>query len=162
RMEVSNRDTSGDVSVQAIELRGPLPADTVKTIPVTDPAAQAQGAWRLADNGGVKSYEDDNQHKGQSVIILPLKVEKDGQYEVSLWWRKGGARRGRRGGVAANAENVPVEIFSHDKSRLAAPPAPPVPPKGEAHFRMDQSDDTQPFVELRTAFKFGEQGGVEV
>jgi hypothetical protein len=160
RLEVSNRGTSGNVSVEAVELRGPLPSATVKTIPITDPSVQAQGAWNLADHGGVKSYEDEDRHKGSSSILIPLKVAQDGSYEVALRWRRSG--NGRKGRGGSNADNVPVEVFSHDPSRLASPPAPPAPPKGEARFLMDQSDDTRSFVELGTVFRFGAQDGVEI
>lgn len=163
RLEVSNRGTSGIVSVQAVELRGPLPAETTKMIPVTDPSVQVQGAWRLVDREGVKSYEDGNQHKGKSQLIIPLKVERDGRYEIALWWRRSGAptKKGKRVS-GPNADNVPVEIFSHDRSRLSPPPPEPIPPKGQAHFTVDQSDDTLPYVEIKTAFRFAEQDGVEI
>jgi len=185
RIEISNRGTSGNVSVVAVELHGPLldaqeksskaqtpaPSET-KTpegsiqnplvIPVTDPSVQVEGAWRLSEGGGVKSYEDDNRHKGSNTITIPLKVEKDGRYEITFVWRQGGARVGRRGGVGVNADAVPVEVYSHDPSRLAPPPPPPTPPKGEAHFVFDGSDDTRSFVELGTTFRFGEQDGVEI
>src|SRR5262249_51497641 len=88
RLELSNRGTNGLVTMQAVELRGPLPADTVRTIAVTDPVVQAQGAWSLEDRGGTKVYEDGNDNKGRSTIVVPLKVTQSGLYEVSLWWRK--------------------------------------------------------------------------
>jgi hypothetical protein len=54
-------------------------------------------------------------------------------------------------------------VVSRDKtSRLAVPPAPPVPPKGEAHFFVDQSMDTVAFWDLKTAFRFGPTDGVEI
>jgi hypothetical protein len=58
---------------------------------------------------------------------------------------------------------VLIEVASRNKaSALAIPPAPPVPPKGEARFFVDETVDTLPFIDLKTAFRFGEGDGIEM
>jgi hypothetical protein len=170
RVTVYNVNTHGNVSVHGLEVRGPLPDGPTRLIPVTDPSVQAQGAWRLDERDGVPCYEDDNQNKGASRLIFPVGVTQDGQYELSLLWRKEDSKaaeerrdgKRRRGGRAGAAENVLVEALSRDKSRLAVPTLAPAPPKGEARFAFDESDDTVSFYNLKTAFQFGPQGGVEI
>lgn len=151
---ISNVNTYGNVLVHGIELRGPLPDATAKLIKVDEPGVQAQGAWKLSYDHGVVCYEDENQNKGASSVTIPVKVEKSGQYEVALLWRKGGRKE--------SADNVLVEVQSHDKSRLTTPAAPPTLPKGEARFAIDMSDDTQMFADLKTAFQFAPGDGVEI
>jgi hypothetical protein len=153
RVTVSNVNTRGSVVVHGVEIRGPLPDGPTRLIPVTDPTVQAQGAWRLTRRDGLACYEDENQNKGASSLIIPLNVTKDGDYELTLLWRKSDGD---------NADNTLVEVRSHGKHRLAVPPTAPVPPKGEARFTLDMSDDTQSFADLKTAFQFGESGGVEI
>jgi hypothetical protein len=166
RVTVYNAGTRGNVLVHGIEVHGPLPDGPTRMIPITDPAVQPQGAWRMTQQDGVPCYEDGNQNKGASSLVIPLKVDKDGPYEVSLAWRSTETTRNfggkRRGFSAPNAENVLVEVRSYDKSRLVAPSPPPVPPRGEARFTMDQSDDTVQFWNAATPFRFGEGDGVEI
>jgi hypothetical protein len=169
QFRISNTNTHGNVSIHAIELRGPLPpsaavsspgppaADNVaKTlIPVTDSAVSIEGAWRLRTNSDFSSYEDGNDNKGSSSITIPIRVPRDGRYELTVLWRKGYGKR--------NAPSVLVEVLAQDRNQLALPPAPPVPPKGEAHFFIDQSVDSIAFWDLKTSFRFATDGeGVEV
>jgi hypothetical protein len=128
---------------------------TTTLIPVTDPSVSIEGAWRQRTNGDFSSYEDGNDNKGSSSITIPIRVPRDGRYELAVLWRKGYGKR--------NAPSVLVEVLSQDKTRLALPPAPPVPPKGEAHFFVDQSVDSIAFWDLKTSFRFATEGeGVEV
>lgn len=169
KLTITNAGTHGNVSIASITLRGPLPATTEKTLPVSDPSVQSEGAWRISQENGLTSYEDNNENKGSSYITFPINVAQPGTYEVAVTWRRFGApapgRRGggRRRGPAQGAENVLVEVASRDKeSILAVPAAPDVPPPGEAHFTIDQTIDNRPYADLKTAFRFGPDDGVEV
>lgn len=168
KVEISNIGTQGNVSVSGIVLRGPLPSHDEKAVPVTDPTVRPEGAWRIRTDNGITSYEDNNENKGQSLVSFPVTVTKAGRYEVAISWRAfrpapEGKRRGQRGAPAEAAENVRVEVTSRDKtSRLAIPAAPPVPPKGEAHFFIDQTIDNIAFWDLKTAFRFDEGDGIEI
>src|SRR5581483_1890814 len=112
--------------------------------------------------------EDGNENKGKSTLTIPLRPEKDGRYRIEMVWRKNAAegttdRRGRRRVPVANAKNVLVEVFSHDRNHLALPPLPEVPPAGEARFTIDQTLDNIAFWDLKTAFRFAKEGdGVEI
>ncbi len=168
KVEITNGGTHGNVSVHGITLRGPLPAKDEKILLVSDKGVRPEGAWRIRTDDGVTTYEDNNENKGSSHIIFPVEVTKPGKYEVSLSWRRfqpetGEPQRRRRGAPTGLADNVRVEVVSRDKaSRLAVPAAPPVPPKGEAHFFVDQTVDNIAFWDLKTAFQFGEGDGVEI
>jgi hypothetical protein len=166
KVVISNVGTHGNVIVHGIEVRGPLPDGPSRKIVVTDPAVQAQGGWRLTQQNGIPCYEDENQNKGASSLILPVHVTQEGQYEITLDWRSstgsGAPQKGRRNYSGLNADNVLVEVLSQDKSKLASPSVRPVPPKGEAHFSLDQSDDTVSFRDLNTLFQFGAGDGVEI
>jgi hypothetical protein len=152
-VRISNAGTYGVVSVVGIELRGPLPKETVKRINATDNgAAELQGAWRKAGD----AYHDNDENKGSSHIIFPIRVDEDGQYQVTVLYR-----------VFPNrymAKAVPVEVLSHDgQHQLTLPPASPTPPKGEAHFTVDQTVDTIPYWDSKTAFRFSDPTqGVEI
>jgi hypothetical protein len=169
---VSNENTSGNVSVAAIELKGPLPATETQTLPISLPTVRAEGAWRL-NQGDPASYEDGDTNKGKSWITFPIAVKQPGRYEVTLAWRNpkipdaGGAGRGnrrrRQTDAADMANNVLVEVVSHDRSRLAVAQPPAVPPAGEAHFSVDQTIDNIAFWDLETPFQFAdEKAGVEI
>jgi hypothetical protein len=162
---LTNAGTHGNVSVASIVLRGPLPATTEKVITVEDPTVTPEGAWRIRKDDGLTSYEDNNENKGSSYITFPVGVAVAGKYEVGLTWRRfkpPAPGRGRQRGAPTNgADNVLVEVVSRDaESRLALPAPDPVPPKGEAHFTIDQSIDNRPYADLKTAFRFGPEDGV--
>jgi hypothetical protein len=112
----------------------------VTTFSARDESVNVYGAWGL----GKDHCSDGNQNKGDSSIVMPIRVEQDGTYELTVLWP---ASR-------ENASGVPIEVFSHDDNRLASPAATPPPPPGEARFTLDQTIDTEPFVDLRTAFRF--------
>lgn len=163
RLELSNEATTGNVSFAGLELKGPLPETTVQKIEPTAPGVDLQGAWQQRTEGGFTSFEDGNNSKGRSRIEVPIRVTKPGRYEVTLVWRKPGTLQLRRNRVPQeNAAAVPVQVRSHDRPVSANPPLPAVPPKGEARFTVDQTVDTLRYWELLPAFRFSEQGGVEI
>jgi hypothetical protein len=167
RFEITNEGTRGNVSLAAVELKGPQPETTVKRIEVTDPSVSLQGGWQRRTNDNFVSFEDADNNKGSSRIEIPIDVPKEGKYEVTVVWRRSGSvqvGRGRRATAASNARAVLVEVHSHDPSVIANPPLPEVPPKGEARFFIDQTMDTIPHWDLQAAFKFGNgaEAGVEI
>lgn len=163
KFELTNEETAGNVSLAAIELKGPLPAATVKRIDVTAPGVNLQGAWQQRTGNGFTSFEDGNNSKGSSRIEIPIEVAHEGKYEVTVVWRKPGVVQLRRNRIPQdNASAVLVQVHSHDPAQTANPPLPVVPPKGEAHFRIDQTLDTLRYWELEPGFKFGTEGGVEI
>ncbi len=167
QFQVFNDHTSGNVSIAGIELKGPLPSETTKMIPVNDALVQVMGAWRLNTNGGLTSYEDNNENKGGSSVIIPIRVPQDGKYALSVIWRKNDGApstdpRGRFRPPITNARNVLVEVLSFDPTQHAVEPPPPIPPRGEAHFLIDQTVDNIAFWDLKTIFKFGANDGVEI
>lgn len=166
RVTISNANTHGSVVVSGVEIRGPLPANTIKSVSINDPGVQAQGAWNLSHDNGVDCYDDGDQNKGASSLTLPIHVEKAGTYELTLLARAGGPhqvkRHHRMVWVGDRAENVLVEVQSCDKYRLAIPEANPVPPKYQADFTIDESDDTVSFHELETIFQFEPGDNVEL
>lgn len=166
QFQILNAESNGNVSIAGIEIAGPLPDKTVKTIKVSDPSVQILGAWVLKDNE-FPSYEDQNEDKGNASIAIPIRVEKDGKYNVTVLWRKsdgnaGVDKKGRPRPVIGNATSVLVEVLSHDATRHALEEARPVPPKGEAHFFIDQTLSNIPYWELKTSFQFGPNDGVEI
>jgi hypothetical protein len=156
-LELDNANTHGNVSFAGIELKGPLPLTTAKRISVSDPGVVVQGAWQRREANGFVSFEDGDTDKGSSRIQLPIDVPTAGKYELSVLWRKSGSVRTGRGRNRAgvdNAEGVLVEVYSADPSSLANPPLPPTPPKGEAHFVIDETVDNIPYWDLETLFRF--------
>ncbi len=163
KFELTNEETDGNVSLAAIELKGPLPGAAVKRIDVTAPGVNLQGAWQEKKSNGFTSFEDNNNSKGGSRIEIPIDVEREGKYEVTVVWRRPGVVQIRRARVPQqNAPAVLVQVHSHDAPATANPPLAAVPPKGEAHFHIDQTLDTIRYWELEPGFQFGSQGGVEI
>jgi hypothetical protein len=166
QFRILNAASHGNVSLAGIELTGPLPARTVRTIRVSDPSVRLFGAWTLKD-ADFPSYEDQDENKGESSIAIPIRVDADGRYELAVLWRRNDGtpetdRRGRSRPAVLNTSSVRVEVDSHDATRHALEPAPPLPPRGEAHFRIDQTLSNIPYWDLGTSFQFGPGDGVEI
>ncbi len=166
RFQVLNTGSHGNVSIAGIELTGPLPSKSVRTITVKDPSVQVLGAWTLKETE-FPSYEDQDEDKGNASLVLPIRVEADGSYEVTVMWRRNDGApevnpKGRARPATTNTESVLVEVLSHDPTLHALEPNRPVPPKGEAHFLIDQTLDNIPYWDLGTSFRFGPGDGVEI
>lgn len=168
KVALNNAGTHGNVSIASITLRGPLPAITEKVITVEDPGVIPEGAWKIRKEDNLTSYEDNNENKGSSEIAFPIAVTAPGKYEVAVTWRrfKAPPQKGKgrqRGAPTSGADNVLIEVVSRDKESVLALPAPdPIPPKGEAHFSVDQSIDNRPYADLKTAFQFGPEDGITI
>jgi hypothetical protein len=161
RFEISNEATTGNVSLAAIELTGPLPALTSRRIGIEDSSVVLEGAWQRRNEGGLASYEDQDNNKGASRIVIPLAVKESGKYAITVFWRRAEVPaapmgRRRRNRFRMNARAVPVSVYSHDVSTLANPELPEIPPPGEAHFVVDQTLDTIPSWDLKSAFLFAD------
>ncbi len=153
---ITNTGTNGNVSVHGIALRR-LDDDQETVVTVQDEGVRLEGAWDFEERDGFISCEDGNDNKGGSHLTLPLPVTQTGAYQITLLYRKaGGGRSGRRRGNSDTeaAENVLVEVVSHDPSHLEQPVELPKPPVGEAHFRVDQTVDNIAWWDLKTAFQF--------
>ena len=146
RLVLSNDGTTGKVTFRSVVLRGPLPAKTETIINADSPTITVDGAWNAFGDKAKEGYSDGNDNKGQSRLTVPLRVPAPGKYEVALTWRKNEAN--------VNSESVPVEVYATGQTRLTLPPAPPIPPKGEAHYILDQTIDSVSFFDLNTAFHF--------
>ncbi|MBX6316499.1 MAG: hypothetical protein IRY99_26840, partial [Isosphaeraceae bacterium] len=159
-VRVTNADTDGNVSVRGIALhRVGDEEDEETVITVQDKGVQLDGAWTFLDRDGVTTCEDNNDNKGESLLTLPIVVDRPGEYRVALLYRRGGGelpseRNGRRRPRPDNASNVLVEVVSHDPSRLERARDLPRPPAGEAHFLIDQTVDTIAWWDLQTSFRF--------
>ncbi len=154
---VSNEGTRRQVILHGIEISSVQTSDaksTKKKIIVTDPTVKAEGSWRMDWDHGVPCYRDENNHKGASRLVFPIKVDQPGDYRITLLWRSGGKDD--------YAENLPVEVQHFGKTTIATPPVEAAPPPGEARFTVDMSDDTVSFRDLKTAFRFRPGDGVEV
>lgn len=168
---LSNTATNGNVSLAGLEIKGPLPGGETKTIGMKDAAVKLFGAWKFVDRT-LPAYEDNNDNKGSSSISIPIHVEKSGQYEITVLWKPndagggggggGGKGKGRGGDASTNAENVLAEVLSYDITHHSVEPPQPVPPKGEAHFTINETVDNVPFIDLKTIFQFGADDGVEI
>ncbi|MCC6509878.1 MAG: hypothetical protein IT423_12270, partial [Pirellulaceae bacterium] len=114
---------------------------------------ELDGAWQVSDDDGISSFEDRNQHKGLSLIRVPLMVERAGAYKLVLRWRAN----------PRNANNVLVELFSpRAGNTLVSSPLPVVPPKGQAQFYYDCSEDARAFFAPAASFQFDEQSLVRI
>lgn len=151
RLVLHNIHTQRNVSFAGLRIyRDGKP---IQSIPVDASQVEIEGAWQLVEADGFKSYEDKNQHKGQSSIRVHLNVEQEGEYQIEYLWRAD----------PRNDDKVLVEIFSPKAgNRLASPPLPSIPPLGEAHFAFDCSNDAEPFVSPKAIFQFSDQDAVEI
>lgn len=157
RLEVLNRDTSGKVTFRGLTLRGPLPDATEKTIGADAPGITVEGSWNAFGPNGKDGYSDGDNNKGKSRLVVPLRVDKPGRYEIHMAWRKNED--------GANSDAVPVMVYARGAAPGALPPAPPVPPRGEAHFTVDETVDNVPSWNSSAAFRFDvtqPQSGLEI
>lgn len=153
RLVLHNLGTVRNVSFAGVELRDLNTDQLLLAIEADSPSVEVEGAWQLSEDDGFKSYEDRNQHKGQSSIRVPLTVDKAAEVDIVLKWRSDDH----------NATNVLVEWFSRrGDNRLADPPPSPTPPKGQAQFAYDSSDDTVAFFAPPAIFRFDDQGNVRI
>lgn len=144
---LTNRDTVGAVGFYGLEVVGPLPARVVRTIEVGSSAIKLSGPWRgRGKRQPLPTLDDADENKGECKIEIPIKVTKDGEYEVYLKW----ARPPKRNLTS----QVVAEVYSYGPTHLVSVPLPERPPKGEAHFRIDQTMDTIAFWDLKTSFRF--------
>lgn len=150
-LRLTNQDTYGVISIEAIELKGPLPGSEMQKVKVTDAGVQLEGAWKKTG----EAYHDNDENKGSSHVLFPLNVKQAGQYEISVLYR---VLKDRYMATA-----VPVEVLSQDKHSLIVARPSSIPPPGEAHYRIDQSVDTRPYWDSQTVFKFEKpEHGVEI
>ncbi|MBB6052207.1 hypothetical protein [Armatimonas rosea] len=159
---ISNAESYGNVSVVGVRIKG---AELDKTLKVGEPGVLIEGAWKLSG----ASAEDNSENKGASQITFPLEVLKPGKYEVTFLWKRAAAPKAGKRPAGKNlapstlCRDLCVQVVSRDSvSAIATPPAPPVPPKGEAHFWIDQSIDNRAHADLKSSFVFGTEGGIEI
>ncbi len=152
RMVVRNDRSVGNVSFAGVQWKR-MGSDEQETIEADHESVRADGAWSIKSKGGFTSFEDGDVEKGNSHIRIPLELEADGEYELSVLWRKD----------SANATQVLVEVEGEGiVDQLAIAPTVELPDPGEARFHYDSSDDTQPFADLGAWFQFGEGDYVEI
>lgn len=148
-----NERTHGPVSFTGLRLRSRDDGEPVEVIvPADDPRVELEGSWEATSHGGRSGWDDGDRGKGLSRIRVSLEVPRDGEYEIAMAWKPS----------AESAREVLVEVISSGPSRLALrrPPEPPAP--GEAHFFLDQTDDTRAFTDLGPSFRFGPGDHVEI
>lgn len=152
---LTSADTTGTVAFAGIEIVGPLPSRFTRTIHADSPIVRRSGPWRIENRRGMLGMNDANQNKGECTVEIPIKVQADGDYEVHVRWSKPPKRD--------LAGNVLVQVYSPGPTRIVNEPLPERPPKGEAHFIVDQTLDTIAFWDLKTSFKFeNEEHYVEI
>lgn len=152
RIVLHNFNTWENVSFAGVTFRD-LAADTETKIGADNPLVQPEGAWKRTDRNGFGSFEDENFEKGKSRIAVSIAVPMDGDYEISVLWRKN----------TRNSTNVLVEVFAHtEDNTLAKSELPVVPLKGEARFVFDSSEDTLPYADLGVSFLFGSEDYLEI
>ena len=169
QLMLTNTATNGNVALSGIEIKGPLVnggGGETKVISMKDPVVKLFGAWKAVDRTP-PGYEDANENKGSSSIAIPIRVDKTGAYEITVIWKPNDTsveKSGKNKSVAAqsNAENVLIEVLSYDPTRHAVEAPKPIPPKGEAHFKIDETVSNIKFLDLKTVFQFGPNDGVEI
>lgn len=162
RLAIDNTGTRGRVTFAGVDLVGPLPEETVTSIRVDHPDARVSGPWQFRPRGEFTVIDDDDANKGSCRAEVPLRVEREGTYRVFAKWTSPMGRRSKFAGTVG-APRVIVERIAPGPSRLLLPPMPERPPVGEARFTIDQTLDTIPHFDLRTAFRFaGPEHHVEI
>ncbi len=153
RLIVHNLGTWRNVSFAGLELYRVDNDELVSTIDANASVVEADGAWQISDDDGFTSFEDRNQHKGQSQLRVPLQVKEAGEYRIVLRWRVD----------QRNAQNVLVELFSpRAGDELVTPAASKIPAIGQAQFTFDCSEDAQAFFTPPAQFRFDQNGRVRI
>lgn len=153
RLIVHNLGTWRNVSFAGLELYRVDNHELAATIDADAPVVEADGAWQIADDDGFSSFEDRNQHKGQSQLRVPLQVKEAGEYQVVLRWRVD----------ERNAQNVLVELFApRAGDELVTPAVPSIPAKGQAQFNFDCSEDAKAFFTPPAQFRFDQNSRIRI
>lgn len=148
---VANLGSRGIVTFAGVEIVGPLPLRTRRLIAPDDARMLLEGPWLFAEMGKLKFAHDGDENKGQCAARARIEVATSGLYEVYVRWTPW---RGKKGGRPL-ADKVFVQVVSRGgPTRLTLPDAPARPPKGEAHFFIDETIDAIPFVDLDSVFRF--------
>lgn len=157
-VEVSNHGTRDVVSFAGIEIQGPLPKEDKILIGADDLNAKIKGPWDIDTKDGVLVLQDENEHKGECAVRIPVMVQEDGEYKVTVKW----FQPTRRNEKTPMAKQTLVNVFSYNETHLVKDDLPEHPPKGEAHFIIDQTVDTIAFWDLNTSFQFAADDYVEI
>ena len=96
RVILSNRDTLGTVSFAGIEIKGPLPNENSRFIGLDDSSIKLRGPWNLQEHEGAKVIHDGNEQKGECSVEVPIAVEQDGEYALTVQWYEPSNRRGKK------------------------------------------------------------------
>lgn len=157
-VEVSNYGTREWVSFAGVVIEGPLPKTEKQFFGADDIAASISGPWDIDTKDGLLVLQDENEHKGECSVRIPITVKEDGEYKIYIKW----FQPTRRNKKTALATNCLVNVNSYDETRLIKDDIPNTPPKGEAHFIIDQTVDTIAFWDLNTSFQFAQDDYVEI
>ena len=153
RIVVHNLGTWRNVSFAGIELYRADNHEMIETIAADSSSVEAEGAWEISDDEGFSSFEDRNQHKGQSQIRVPLRVKEAGEYQVVLKWRVN----------KRNAQNVLVELFAaRAGDELAFPTPHAIPAKGQSQFTFDCGEDAKAFYAPPAKFQFDNESRIRI
>ena len=139
------------VSLAAVGIQS-TDGKTASVIGATHSSVMRDGAWKLTSQRGVTSFEHEKVATGTGVIEIPIDVEKDGKFEVSIYWRQNDEL----------SDRILVEVYSDSPTSLAMPSVPAIPEIGRAHFSYDSSEDARPFAPVPGQFRFGKGDYVEV
>lgn len=151
-VRIRNEGTHGRVSFAGLRLSAADPQDPLELEwSADDTRVEVSGAWKAVSVSGRVTWDDEGLGKGASEIVIPIDVPATARYRVEVLFRKN----------PRNARQVLVEVSSPGEHRLAHRKPPPVPPPGEAHYFVDQSEDTRAFVDLGADFQFGGKDHVE-
>jgi hypothetical protein len=157
-VEVLNYGTREWVSFAGIEIEGPLPKSDKQYFGADDIQASIKGPWDIDTKDGLLILQDENEHKGECSVRIPVSVKEDGKYKVHIKW----FQPSRRNNKTPLATNCMVNVNSYDETRLVKDDLPNTPPTGEAHFIIDQTVDAIAFWDLKTSFQFAEGDYVEI
>ncbi len=138
-------------SLAAVRIRS-VEYDYESIVGITHASVTREGAWQLKTDDGFTSLEYAMVADTNGSIQIPIEVPHDADHEISLIWRKG----------EHLSSEVLVEVTSPSPTTLAMPGRTAKPQAGQAKFNYDSSEDTHAFIALPAAFRFDENGYIEV